>query len=203
MRAWSQRKGFGIHIDHFIATYGLLAVFLGAVLEGETVAITGGIMAHRQLLVLWQVVLVATSAAFLMDMVFFLLGRRYRTRPRMRRLMARPTFQKALGQIEKNPSWFSVAFRFVPGMRMIGPLALGQSQISAARFAALAGAAALAWGAFYVLCGQAVGHLVALAFGKVDRTEHLLILSAGLLVLVAALRLWRRHRNKAPHPAPD
>ena len=188
-------------MDQFISTYGLVAVFLGVVLEGETVAVTGGIMAHRQLLVLWQVACAAIAGAFVTDLAVFLLGRRYRSHPRLQSVMARPAFRLALARLDRGPSLFAAAFRFIPGMRILGPLALAQSRITTLRFAALAGLAACIWGAFYVVAGQAMGHLLALVFGKAHRTEHVLIAAAVLIVLLAAYRYWFASRRPARPPA--
>ncbi|TIT47170.1 MAG: DedA family protein, partial [Mesorhizobium sp.] len=41
-------------IHHFIEQYGLLAVFLGCVAEGESAAILGGFFAHQHVFVLWH-----------------------------------------------------------------------------------------------------------------------------------------------------
>ena len=65
---------FGQNVDDLISNYGLLAVFFGSLMEGETVAITGGVMAHRHLLVLWQVTVVVTVAAYLSDLTVFSLA---------------------------------------------------------------------------------------------------------------------------------
>ena len=64
-------------IEHWIAQYGLIAVFLGCLLEGETAALLGGFFAHQQAFALWQTVLAAFCGATLGDTGFFLLGRRF------------------------------------------------------------------------------------------------------------------------------
>ncbi len=46
------------HIDfnHLLATYGYLAVFIGCLLEGETILLLGGMAAHQHVLKLFPVI---------------------------------------------------------------------------------------------------------------------------------------------------
>ncbi|WP_127104956.1 DedA family protein [Pararhodobacter zhoushanensis] len=182
-------------LDHLISQYGLWAVFVGCFFEGETAAITGGVFAHRHLLLLWQVTLVAGFAAFLADMSFFLAGRRFRDHRFVRKLAARPRFAVALRGIDRNPARFATVFRFIPGMRMIGPLALAQSTISTARFALLDALAAAVWSVLYAALGHVIGQILAALFGPIERVEVLLIGALIAALAVAAVILWRRHRR--------
>ena len=54
-------------MEEFIATWGLLAIFLGTALEGETAALAGGLLAWRGVLVTWQVVIAAAIVDFVAD----------------------------------------------------------------------------------------------------------------------------------------
>lgn len=62
-------------ISAFVASYGYLAVFIGTLLEGETILIAAGFAAHRGLLDWPIVVLVAIAGGALGDQLAFLLGR--------------------------------------------------------------------------------------------------------------------------------
>ena len=59
---------------------GYLALFLGTVLEGETVVFLAGLAAHHGYLSFQAVVAVAVIGGFLGDQVFLFLGRRYGNR---------------------------------------------------------------------------------------------------------------------------
>lgn len=58
-------------IESLIAAYGLPAIFLGAGIEGETVAVLGGVVAHAGTLPLWQVFAAVGLGSFLADEIFF------------------------------------------------------------------------------------------------------------------------------------
>lgn len=170
-------------------------MFLGCFVEGETVALTGGVLAHRHLLVLWQVTLAAISAAFLSDISIFLLGRRYRNHPRIRALMQRKSFARAFAALDKGPAHFASVFRFIPGLRIAGPLALAQSRIATLRFAIHAGISAVIWGVVFTTLGHAVGQVLAVLFGEFQKVEHLLIVPAILIAVLASAAVLRRIRR--------
>ena len=189
-----------VAVDSIISHYGLWAIFIGCLLEGETVAIAGGLLAHKHLLVLWQVVPTVIAAVFISDMGYFLLARRYRDHPRLRGVIDRPAFARAMRMMERNPMLLAGLFRFIPGMRIVGPVALGQSSFSALRFALAAACAGVVWSCFYVIAGHAVGVALHAFLGKVAH-EHWLIFGPVLALVVigavVAVRRFLRIRRSA------
>ena len=61
-------------LESFVQNYGYGALFLGTLLEGETVLILAGLMAHMGLMKLPLVVLVALLGSVLGDQFYFFLG---------------------------------------------------------------------------------------------------------------------------------
>jgi membrane protein DedA with SNARE-associated domain len=186
-------------LDAIISHYGLIALFLGCFFEGETVAIAGGVMAHRHLLVLWQVVAVVISAAVLADLTAFLVGRRFSGSRLVRRVLARPAVVLVMQRVHEHPRKFASMFRFIPGLRILGPVALAQSTLSVGVFAAHAVVSALVWGGFYTVVGHAVAEVLVRIFGE-DR--HLILLVAGALLVLGVIALWlRRHWRRGQSDA--
>jgi len=70
-----------MHIDlpQLLSQYGYLAVFVGALLEGESILLLAGYAANGGYLSFWIVVAIAFFGATLGDQMFFFLGRRYGT----------------------------------------------------------------------------------------------------------------------------
>lgn len=178
-------------LDAIISHYGLIALFVGCFFEGETVAIAGGVMAHRHLLVLWQVVAVVITAAFLADLTAFVVGRRFSDSLLVRRVLAKPAVAKVMARVAAHPRRFASMFRFIPGLRILGPVALAQSPLPVAVFAAHAAVSAVVWGALYTVVGHAVAEVLVRLFGE---DLHRVLLGAGVLLVlaVAGLWLWRR-----------
>lgn len=182
-----------------IQHYGLIALFFGCFLEGETAALAGGVLAHKDLLVLWQVIAVMTFGAMLADSSFFLLARRYRAARWVQAALRKPTIGWIMAQIDAHPHRLASVYRFIPGMRILGPVALAQSRMSTAEFLLRALVSCALWATFYAVVGNAVGALLVRVFGhNVHRAEVI-----GLLILVVAVGFvaLRRYR-RPPKPLP-
>ncbi|MEO7411406.1 MAG: DedA family protein [Sphingomicrobium sp.] len=144
-------------IEGLIAHYGLIAILVGAALEGETVAMIGGMSAHRGLFALpavWAAVLAGTLIA---DQGLFTAGRLLKNRPRIQKLRATTRFQKAQSLFERHPQKFVMLFRFLYGLRTVSPLLIGTSGFPPARFFILNLIAAILWSSLFVGLGFAFG----------------------------------------------
>lgn len=179
-----------ISLDHIIAQYGLLALFLGAGIEGETVAVIGGLTVHRGLLPFWPAVAAAMAGSFAADQIFFFLGRHFREHAFVRRMQRRPAFARVLGEFEKRPVIFVLAFRFLYGLRTVSPVAIGTTSLPARTFLLANVAAAMVWGLAFVTIGYWFGQGIESGFGRIRSLEHLL-LGAGAALVVMAIALPR------------
>ena len=132
-------------IEAIIAKYGLLALFLGAGIEGETVVVAGGLLAHRGLVSLPGAMVATAAGSFVADQLFFSAGRYFRGRAWVRRVSAKPVFARALGLLERYPIGFIFAFRFIYGFRTISPVAIGTTQVPTRLFVIINAVAAVVW----------------------------------------------------------
>lgn len=114
------------------------------------------------------------AGSFLADQALFALGRWRRDGALAARLRARPAFARALDLLARRPLPFAFGFRFVPGMRTVGPLAIGASGPRALRFLAINAAAAAIWAGVFVSAGYWLGHGVETLFGRIEPLERLL-----------------------------
>ena len=185
-------------IETFVADYGILAVVLGAGLEGETAVVIGGLMAHQGLLPLPAVMVAAAVGSFASDQVFFTLGRGFRGSQWVRRLTVRPAFATALATLEQHPKAFILGFRFLYGLRTISPVAVGTSHIPSATFIPLNALAAALWGMLFATIGYVFGEGFAELLGRVRLDRQTLVsLAAGVLIVglvVQGVRRWRARR---------
>lgn len=174
-------------IETLIARYGLVALFVAAGMEGEASVVTGGVLAHKQLLPLYGAALAASAGSFTADQLLFRIGRRHRDRPWVRRLAARPGFARALAAFERHPAGFILGFRFLVGLRTISPLAIGTSQFPAPRFVALNALAAALWGPLFTGIGYLFGAAITHLSDRLRPLEHGLLVGGGILLLLGAL----------------
>ncbi|WP_331012213.1 DedA family protein [Sphingomonas sp.] len=178
-------------IETLVAKYGLIALCVGAGMEGETVVLTGGVLAHRHLVPVWGAVAATALGSFVADQSFFALGRRYRDHPRVQRIMARPAFARVLATLERHPVGFILAFRFLYGLRTISPVAIGTSQVPIRRFVLLNAVAAVAWAAMFTALGYAFGEGIEELTGRFrPHLPTLLGTASGIAALVLIVRLW-------------
>jgi membrane protein DedA with SNARE-associated domain len=183
-----------IHL--LIERWGVAAVFLGSLSEGETAAVLGGFFAHQDLFPVWQVLAAAAAGAFLGDLAFFVVGRRYAGHPRVARLRATAGFGKALAWIERHSDLFVLASRFLYGFRIAGGVAAGLSSMGAGRFVALNAVSAIVWAALFVYGGYVFGLGAESILGDaLERHERLIAaLGIGTATLIVVRLLVIRHR---------
>lgn len=176
-------------IETTIARFGLLAVFVGAGVEGETAVITGGFLARQQLLPLGGVMIAAAAGSLLADQALFFIGRHYREHRRVRAIASRPEFAKAWTMLERYPRRFIFAFRFLYGLRTISPIAIGTSSVPAIVFLLLNLLAAMVWAVAATTIGYVCGHGIEKLFGKLEQIEHVAAV-AGILIVIALATAW-------------
>ncbi|WP_238530012.1 DedA family protein [Alicycliphilus denitrificans] len=180
-------------VVELIQSYGYLAVAAGTFLEGETVLLVAGAAASRGHLWLPAVVAVAALAGFAGDQLYFFLGRRHGARllERFPSLQARTAHARAL--LERHDLPVILSIRFLYGLRIAGPLAMGMSGVPWLRFFLLNGAGALVWALAVASVGYGFGHALAHWLAAIDADELWALAAALLLGLAWWLVTRRRH----------
>lgn len=173
-------------ISTFVATYGYFAVFLGTLLEGETILLAAGFAAHRGLLDWPLVALVAFLGATTGDQLAFLLGRWKGAAliARFPALAERAPRVHAL--LERHDAVFIFAVRFMYGLRIAGPVVIGTSGVPLARFAAFNLIGAAVWAVLIAGVGYFFGAVSSSIFADLQRYEEIVLIG----ILAAGLLLW-------------
>ena len=160
------------HIEQLLRDYGPLGVFLGAAFEGQTAVVAGGFLAHLKLMSVWTVGASAFAGSGLIDQALFLAGRRFRSHDFVVRTSQTKAFAQALGFIERYPVSYVIAFRFLFGLRLASPIAIGVSQMPALRFAFLNLLSAAIWAGTFTAIGFWFGQTFEAWFGRLKGLEH-------------------------------
>lgn len=184
-------------IELLIEHYGLPAIFLGTAFEGETAAFLGGVISHRGLLNYWSASLIATAGSFAGDQMWFFAGRYAAQWQVVRRLMETPALARVTALLERYPTGFILAFRFLVGLRTISPIVIGTTRISTGKFVMLNAVAALVWGQLFTALGYLFGHGIEQIMGHLSLHHHLFIALAVAIVVSGAVFACRR---KIPWP---
>lgn len=184
-----------LDINNLLANYGYWAVFIGCLLEGETILILGGLAAHQTALHLPQVIAIAALGGMLGDQILFWVGRYFGPRllPKLHRQQA--TIDRVTDLIERYPTASIFSVRFLYGMRLIGPLVIGASRLSPIRFSLINLLGAAVWATLFVMGGYWAGEALQTLFGNLK--PYRLPIFAGVVVLAVAVALLRHYRKKA------
>ncbi len=111
--------------------------------------------------------------------------------------------QRVTGLLEKYPTGFILAFRFIYGIRIISPVAIGLSKVPALKFLVLNAIAALVWGIGITAIGYLIGNAVEEIFGRLRLHRHLLVALGVILVVVIAAALVVRYGMNREHDKPE
>ncbi len=172
-------------IPTLIAHYGLLAVFIGCLLEGETVLLLAGYAAHRGYLDMPAVLAVAWSGAVLGDQFYFWLGRRHGTGLMQRFSLLGARVKRGLALIDQHPVKTIFAMRFTWGLRTALPIAIGMSRVTTASFFSLNLVSAVVWTLLISSLGWAFGAVLARHVDDLRHAEQWVVLAVVLAALVA------------------
>jgi len=186
-----------VSIARLVSDYGYLAVFVGSLLEGESILLLAAYAAHQGYLSLSLVVAVACCGAILGDQIFFYSGRWFGTAPlqRMPALQARAETVNRL--LIRHHAGLIIGLRFAYGLRIAGPIVIGMSTLGWRRFLVLNVIGALIWAPLVAGVGYLFGHAMERLFIDFKEFEKfgLLILVLLIAIVSAVLHLVRR-RNK-------
>lgn len=170
-----------------VEQYGLLAVFLGCMAEGESAAILGGFFAHQGVFVPWQAFSVAAVGAFLGDTLFYLAGRYFAGSSFVNGLRGRPGFSHVLGLVRDHPAKFVMLNRYAYGFRLIGGVASGLADIAVPKFLALNAVSSLVWAALFGTIGWFFGLGAEQLLGRALHDHHRLVIGLGIGIAVAVV----------------
>lgn len=164
---------------------GYLALFVGTLLEGETIVFLAGLAAHHGYLSFLAVVGVAVTGGFLGDQFFFFIGRRYGNRvfTRFPGLATRaPRIQALLRRWDVHAI---LIVRFLYGLRMAAMIVIGSCGIATWRVALFDFIGAVLWAFIVASLGYFAGQAVQQLVGRLDASVFLLLLALTLIAGVA------------------
>ncbi|MEO8332574.1 MAG: DedA family protein [Gallionella sp.] len=179
-------------LSGLIADYGYVALFVGALLEGETLLILAGFAAHQGYLQLHWVIIIALIGGFLGDQFYFWLGRWRAAWVLSRFKRFAPVFERTNALIERYNEVLIVAVRFLFGLRTVGPIAFGMSKVSAWRFVFFNALGATIWAVTIGGAGFLFGQAMELWLHDLKRVEEALLFA----ILCGGMVFWGWRRWK-------
>ena len=176
-----------------LAHFGYMTIFLGTLLEGETVVIAAGFFAHKGMLSLDLVILAAFLGSTTSDQSLFFLSRNQGWKLLHKRPKTEDKVKHLMQRLHNHPHWllaFALLFRFIYGIRNIAPIALGLSTLPTSRFIAANVVGALVWAILFSYAGFSFSAAIT-RFGPQVHYAELALLGA-VCALVAGVWWWRK-----------
>lgn len=136
-------------MEAYLLSLGLVAVFLGVILEGEFLFLTGVVFAKTGHLDYTAVLFAGYLGILTHDWLFFILGKTqgkafFDQRPKLNKRL-----EKILTPFHKNNWIFFLSYRFLIGFRMILIILFGISDVSFKKFFLVSSFGGILWVAFY------------------------------------------------------
>jgi membrane protein DedA with SNARE-associated domain len=169
--------------------YGYLLILLGTFAEGESLLVLGGYFAHRGYLDLGGVIATAFVAAVCGDQIFFHLGRRHATRIFERFPRLHDKVRIALHRAERHQNLVVLGMRFLWGLRIALPLAMGMTRMNGRKFFWLNLLSAAVWSVLFASLGYGTSQLFERVVSDLHAYEMWI---AGALLLLGAIVLGVR-----------
>ena len=181
-------------LESLVMTYGYAMIAVGTFLEGETVLVIGGYLAHVGYLELPWVMAAAFGGTFFGDQLFFFIGRKKGMALLEKRPRWRARSRRVLMLLHRHQTALIVGFRFLYGLRTVTPFLIGASGISPARFFWLNLLGALVWAVAVASLGYLLGHTLSLFLARAHRYAEYVV--PGIVLVALAVFAWRYRREK-------
>lgn len=182
-----------LSFDAFIQHYGYWALLIGTALEGETILVVAGYLAHRGYLHLPYVIAVATLGTFVGDQTFFQVGRHSGAAFLARRPHWQARAQRVRDVLNRHRIALVMGFRFMYGIRTVSPFVIGMSGFSRNLFVLLNAISSALWASAVGCAGYVFGRVLQKWLDKAIHYERTIILVVVAIGVVAWI--WRSHHE--------
>lgn len=181
-------------LTHLIDQYGTLGILIVTTVEGEFGPLIGGSLAHLGALKLLPLLLACWFGATLSTTAFFAIGRSQRDGRFVHKVTEKRAFALALKWIDRHPRLFCFVYRFVYGLRIVGPVTISLSHVRWQTFVLINIFASLLWAVLGLSVGWFVGpgalRVIAYWFSE----QPYLVASMAAFLLLVGIISWRARR---------
>jgi len=188
-------------LEQIVLNFGYPAIFVITFLEGETILLIGGFLAFGGYLELPWVMLVAFGGAMSGDQLYYYIGRLYGEKLFEKRPKWRPKTERAFHLLRRYQVGTILGFRFLYGIRIVMPFAIGASGILPLRYFLLNLTGAAIWAISFGMAGYLLADTLEILLQGIAHYERWVLVGIiGIAVLVWFYYRWsdkRRAKIKA------
>jgi len=189
------------HILELLHIYGYWLMAFGALIEGETFLLVGGIAASQGLLHLPGLILLAVIGSTFHDHVFYALGY-FGGRKAVHKFKSlEAKSEKVLKMVDQYGIGLILILRFLYGFRTIIPVMIGISPISYLKFLIFDVIGGIIWATFFIMGGYFFGKAMEELYHRIEYYEDwlwsFLVLAVILIISVGLVWFFVRKRRAA------
>jgi membrane protein DedA with SNARE-associated domain len=180
-------------LQHLLSVYGYWLMAFGALIEGETFLIAGGIAAQQGFFHLGGLIALAVAGSTVHDSFFFLLGRYAGTGLFKRKPMLYERSKNILNLFDRYGVWLIIGLRFAYGLRTIIPTVLGVTHITFKKFLLFDLIGGVLWSVTFIVGGYMFGATLEALVGDFAEYEYIfgILLVAGFATsILGFLSFW-------------
>jgi membrane protein DedA with SNARE-associated domain len=182
-----------VTLETLVAQYGYPAIFIGALVEGETVLLIAAVLVQQGLMDLKYVLLASAAGAFVGDQFFFHLERFKGSDCFRHKVAWQRKMKQAIHLLERRRGAVVLCYRFIYGMRAVIPFLLGAGRCRGRTFALLSAGSAIVWALVIATGGYYFGELFERLIRQGQALQKGGLIGGACLVVVASVwRCWKR-----------
>ncbi len=174
--------------ETIIQQYGYAALLVGTALEGETILVIAGYLAHRGYLHLPLVIAAAALGTLVGDQTFFQVGHHSGQAFLLRRPLWQPKADRVRHLLDRHRIALVMGFRFMYGLRTVTPFVIGMSGFSRKLFLLLNALSAAIWATTIGCAGYVFGNVLEAWLEEAKRFEKPIVLA--ILAIGATVWIW-------------
>ncbi|MCG2608340.1 DedA family protein [Acinetobacter sp. SM34] len=169
--------------------YGYFAIFIGTLLEGETVLILGAYAVHQHIFHFWILIMVAMAGGFIGDQFYYQIGMRYGQKIIQSKPQLAQKFAQASIIIDHYPVLTILLMRFAWGLRTILPISIGIKAYPLWKYMLINLLACLIWAFVVVSVGLQISYWLHVFWAKILPYHHDLYIILAVVACILLLRI--------------
>jgi membrane protein DedA with SNARE-associated domain len=184
-------------LQHLLSVYGYWLMAFGALIEGETFLIAGGIAAQKGIFHIWGLIALAVVGSTIHDCFFFLFGRYAGTGLFKRKPILYERSRSILDLFDRYGVGLIIALRFIYGLRTVIPTVLGVTHISFKKFFIFDLIGGVLWSCTFIIGGYLFGATLEALIGSFSESGYVfgIVLVAGIVTAILAFVLVWLYRH--------
>lgn len=174
-------------MEHYIARYGYIGLFIGTFIEGEATALLGGVFAKFGYLEMCRTMIWVFLGTYLGDLTFFSVGKVFGKGiiERYHFLKHKASFADKI--IKKYGNLIIVVVRFLTGIRVMILMLLGCTNVRVMRFVLLNMTICIIWSIGATFIGYLFANVIYCLVGDIKRYEEYIIIITCFVILLLIL----------------